>query len=139
MWYNNKGENMKDKCLELLNKLSTSFLSNELNEKEDSIIKLLKEIIVVEKETVSGEKLFNQLKENYFESDEQTINFINGLFNYNVDTINLYIDIYLEQAYNNEMNDNDINNKILNINNILLSINPEFVLLLENKLQNINN
>ena len=51
MWYNNKGENMKDKCLELLNKLSTSFLSNELNEKEDSIIKLLKEIIVVEKET----------------------------------------------------------------------------------------
>ncbi len=139
MWYNNKGENMKDKCLELLNKLSTSFLSNELNEKEDSIIKLLKEIIVVEKETVSGEKIFNQLKENYFESDEQTINFINGLFNYNVDTINLYIDIYLEQAYNNEMNDNDINNKILNINNILLSINPEFVLLLENKLQNINN
>lgn len=139
MWYNNKGENMKDKCLELLNKLSTSFLSNELNEKEDSIIKLLKEIIVVEKETVSGEKIFNQLKENYFESDEQTINFINGLFNYNIDTINLYIDIYLEQAYNNEMNDNDINNKILNINNILLSINPEFVLLLENKLQNINN
>lgn len=139
MWYNNKGENMKDKCLELLNKLSTSFLSNELNEKEDSIIKLLKEIIVVEKETVSGEKIFNQLKGNYFESDEQTINFINGLFNYNVDTINLYIDIYLEQAYNNEMNDNDINNKILNINNILLSINPEFVLLLENKLQNINN
>lgn len=139
MWYNNKGEIMKDKCLELLNKLSTSFLSNELNEKEDSIIKLLKEIIVVEKETVSGEKIFNQLKENYFESDEQTINFINGLFNYNIDTINLYIDIYLEQAYNNEMNDNDINNKILNINNILLSINPEFVLLLENKLQNINN
>lgn len=139
MWYNNKGENMKDKCLELLNKLSTSFLNNELNEKEDSIIKLLKEIIVVEKETVSGEKIFNQLKENYFESDEQTINFINGLFNYNIDTINLYIDIYLEQAYNNEMNDNDINNKILNINNILLSINPEFVLLLENKLQNINN
>lgn len=130
---------MKEKCLDKLNELSNNFLNNTMNDTEKNFIALLKEIIVVEKETISADRLFNQLKGSYFESDELTCNFINGLYNLDVDSIKTYIDIYVEQAYEGEMTDNDVNEKINNLNNILVSINPEYVALIETKLRNLNN
>lgn len=121
-------------CMEKLERLSENFLIGKLDEKEKNIVDLLSEIIVVEKETISGEKLFNQLKENYFESDEATALFINKLYDYDINTISEYLDIYIEEAYEDEITEDDINNKISKITNLVRNINPEFVILLERKL-----
>lgn len=126
-------------CIEKLDKTTNNFLNNICSDIDNNIINLLKEIIVVEKETISGEKLFNQLKENYFENDEATSNFVNNLYNYDLNTISDYLDIYIEQAYENEMDENYINEKIYTITNILRNINPELVILLEEKLTNLSN
>lgn len=124
-------------CMEKLNKLSEDFLADTLDEKETNIVNLLSEIIVVEKETICAEKLFNQLKESYFESDEATALFINKLYEYDVDTISDYLDIYIEQAYEDELTDDDINNKISIITSLIRNIKPELVILLEEKLTNM--
>jgi len=124
-------------CLKKLEETSNNFLNDKCSELDKNIINLLKEIIVVEKETISSEKLFNQLKENYFENDEATINFVNNLYNYDLNTISDYLDIYIEQAYENEMDENYINEKIYTITSILRNINPELVILLEEKLTNL--
>ena len=121
-------------CMEKLERLSENFLIGKLDEKEKNIVDLLSEIIVVEKETISGEKLFNQLKENYFESDEATALFINKLYDYDINTISEYLDIYIEEAYEDEITEDDINNKISKITNLVRNINPELVILLERKL-----
>ena len=92
---------------------------------------------VVEKETISSEKIFNQLKENYFENDDATSNFVNNLYNYDLNTISDYLDIYMEQAYENEMDENYINEKIYTITSILKRINSELIILLEEKLTNL--
>lgn len=126
-------------CLEKLKETSNNFLNNTCNEKDTNIINLLREIIVVEKETISAEKLFNQLKENYFENDDSTSMFVNKLYNYDYKTISDYLDIYLEQAYENEINENYINEKIYKITDILKNIDPELVILLEEKLTNLSN
>lgn len=129
---------MKEKCLEKLQGTFNNYLDDKCNTDDTNIINLLKEIIVVEKEYLDGEKLFNQLKESYFGNDDTAASFVMGLYDYNKETIETYIDIYLEQAYESEMNDNDINNKIIKLNNLLTNINPEFVMLIETKINNIN-
>ena len=129
----------KESCLKKLDSTSNNFLNNNCSDKDKNIVDLLKEIIVVEKETISGEKIYNQLKESYFENDDSTSNFVNNLYNYDLNTISEYLDIYMEQAYENEMDENYINEKIYNITNILRNINPELVILLEEKLTNLSN
>jgi len=124
-------------CMEKLERLSNNFLAGQLDEKEKNIVNLLSEIIVVEKETICAEKLFNQLKESYLESDEATALFINKLYEYDVDAISEYLDIYIEQAYEDELTDDDINNKISTITNLIRNIKPELVVLLEEKLTNM--
>lgn len=128
--------NEQTKCLERLDKISTNFLEEKLTEEENNFINLLKEIIVVEKETISKERLYNQLKENYFESDEATSSFVNRLYECSESAIEEYIDIYLEQAHEDELSNDDVNEKISNINNILRDINPKFVITLDKKLRN---
>lgn len=128
----------KKTCLERLEQTSTNFLTDNLTDDDKNIIDLLSEIIVVEKETISADRLFNQLKENYFESDDATITFIDNLYDYNIDTLSDYLDIYIEQAYENEMDENYINEKIYRITDILRRIKPELVILLEQKLTNVS-
>ncbi len=129
----------KESCLKKLESTSNNFLNDTCSDKDKNILDLLKEIIVVEKETISGENIYNQLKENYFENDDSTSNFVNNLYNYDLNTISDYLDIYMEQAYENEMDENYINEKIYNITTILKNINPELVILLEEKLTNLSN
>ena len=129
----------KESCLKKLESTSNNFLNDTCSDKDKNILDLLKEIIVVEKETISGENIYNQLKESYFENDDSTSNFVNNLYNYDLNTISDYLDIYVEQAYENEMDENYINEKIYNITNILRNINPELVILLEEKLTNLSN
>lgn len=129
----------KNSCLEKLQETSNNFLNNKCNDRDTNIINLLKEIIVVEKETISAENLFNQLKENYFENDVTTSNFVNNLYNYDLKTISDYLDIYMEQAYENEIDENYINEKIYKITDILRNIDSELVILLEEKLTNLSN
>ena len=124
-------------CIEKLEKLSKDFLADTLDEKETNIVSLLSEIIVVEKESICAERIISQLKESYFESDEATALFINKLYDYDVDTISEYLDIYIEQAYEDELTDDDINNKINTITNLIRNIKPELVILLEEKLTNM--
>ena len=128
----------KIKCLEMLENTSNNFLNDKLTNQDTNIINLLKEIIVVEKETISKDRLYNQLKENYFESDELTTSFINRLYEYEESAISEYIDIYLEQAYEDEISDDDINQKINDINNTLKNIDPKFLIILDKKLRNYN-
>lgn len=128
--------NIKE-CMDKLERLSDNFLVGSLDEVEANIINLLNEIIVVEKETISAEKIFNQLKENYFESDEATASFINKLYDYDIDTISEYLDIYIEEAYEDELTETDINNRIYKITDIVRQIKPELVILLEEKLTNV--
>lgn len=127
--------NIKE-CMDKLERLSDDFLIDSCDEVETNIINLLNEIIVVEKETISSEKLFNQLKENYFESDESTALFINKLYDYDIDTISEYLDIYIEEAYAGELTENDINEKIYKLTDLMRQIKPELVILLEEKLTN---
>ena len=129
----------KESCLKKLESTSNNFLNDTCSDKDKNILDLLKEIIVVEKETISGKNIYNQLKESYFENDDSTSNFVNNLYNYDLNTISDYLDIYVEQAYENEMDENYINEKIYNITNILRNINPELVILLEEKLTNLSN
>lgn len=129
----------KESCLKKLESTSNNFLNDNCSDKDKNILDLLKEIIVVEKETISGENIYNQLKESYFENDDSTSNFVNNLYNYDLNTISDYLDIYVEQAYENEMDENYINEKIYNITTILKNINPELVILLEEKLTNLSN
>lgn len=129
----------KESCLKKLESTSNNFLNDTCSDKDKNILDLLKEIIVVEKETISGENIYNQLKESYFENDDSTSNFVNNLYNYDLNTISDYLDIYVEQAYENEMDENYINEKIYNITTILKNINPELVILLEEKLTNLSN
>ena len=129
----------KESCLKKLESTSNNFLNDTCSDKDKNILDLLKEIIVVEKESISGENIYNQLKESYFENDDSTSNFVNNLYNYDLNTISDYLDIYVEQAYENEMDENYINEKIYNITTILKNINPELVILLEEKLTNLSN
>lgn len=129
---------MKEKCLKKLEETFNNYLNDKCNNDDTIIINLLSEIIVVEKEYLDGEKLFNQLKENYFENDDTTSSFVMGLYNYDNNTIETYIDIYLEQVYESELNDDDINNKIIKLNDLLININPEYAIVIEKKLNEIN-
>lgn len=129
---------MKEKCLKKLEETFNNYLNDKCNNDDTIIINLLSEIIVVEKEYLDGEKLFNQLKESYFENDDTTSSFVMGLYNYDNNTIETYIDIYLEQVYESELNDDDINNKIIKLNNLLININPEYAIVIEKKLNEIN-
>ena len=129
---------MKEKSLEKLQATVDNYLSDNLNELDKHIISLLKEIMVVEKEYISGEIIFNQLKESYFDTDEVTANFVDKLYNLENEALETYIDIYLEETYEDEMKDTDTNDKIIKLNNLLIEINPELTVLVDKKINNID-
>ncbi len=129
---------MKEKSLEKLQATVDNYLNDNLNELDKHIISLLKEIMVVEKEYISGEIIFNQLKESYFDTDEVTANFVDKLYNLENEALETYIDIYLEETYEDEMKDTDTNDKIIKLNNLLIEINPELTVLVDKKINNID-
>ena len=130
---------MKEKSLKKLQATVDNYLNDKCNDNDNHIIALLREIMVVEKEYISGEILFNQLKESYFDSDDAASSFIEKLYDYDTEALETYIDIYLERAYEDEMDDTNINDKIIKLNNLLISINPELTILLDKKINNMNN
>ena len=129
---------MKEKCLEKLQTTVDNYLNDNLSEIDKHIVSLLREIMVVEKEYISGEIVFNQLKESYFDTDEVTANFVDKLYELDKDALETYIDIYLEKTYEDEMKDTDTNDNVIKLNNLLISINPELALLVDKKINNIN-
>lgn len=126
-------EDSKELCLEKLDKTINSFLQGTCDEQDSNIIALLGKIIVVEKETATSNILFNMLKENYFQSDSATINFVNKMYEFDVETLSSYMNIYLEQLYEGETNEEEINEDLKEMLGLFKRINPVLCNIFEHK------
>ncbi len=126
-------ENNKERCLAQLEKSIDNFLQGNCDEQEHNIMTLLSKIIVVEKETATANILFNMLKENYFQSDSATVDFVNKLYVFDVKILDVYMNIYLEQLYASETNDAEINKDLQEMSQLLKKINPDLCTILEQK------
>ncbi len=126
-------ENNKERCLAQLEKSIDNFLQGNCDEQERNIMTLLSKIIVVEKETATANILFNMLKENYFQSDSATVDFVNKLYVFDVKILDVYMNIYLEQLYASETNDAEINKDLQEMSQLLKKINPDLCTILEQK------
>jgi len=102
------------------------------------IIELLKGIAVLEKETATGDIIFNLLKENYFSNELLTANFIDNLYKYEESTLSTYFDIYLEQVYENIITPEEITNYVNNMRGLITQINSNLVSVFNEKLSNYN-
>lgn len=126
-------EDSKELCLEKLDKTINNFLQGTCDVQDSNIIALLEKIIVVEKETATSNILFNMLKENYFQSDSATINFVNKMYEFDVETLSSYMDIYLEQLYEGETNEEEITEDLQEMYSLLKQINPLLCNIFEHK------
>lgn len=126
-------EDSKELCLKKLDKTINNFLQGTCDEQDSNIIALLEKIIVVEKETATSNILFNMLKENYFQSDSATINFVNKMYEFDVETLSSYMDIYLEQLYEGETNEEEITEDLQEMYSLLKQINPLLCNIFEHK------
>ena len=125
---------MNDICMSNLEKTTNNFLNDCLDEQDKKIVELLKGVIVIEKETITSERLYNQLKENYLGTDEQTIEFVNKLYMFDFDTICELINMIVDELNNENMTQEEINNKVNELIPTLNSINLELVNILNEKL-----
>lgn len=114
-------------CMNNLEKTTQNFLNNTMDEQDKKIVELLKGIIVIEKETITKERLYNQLKENYLDSDEQTIDFINKLYSFDYDTICELINMFIDELNSENLTKDEIDSKVNELVPILNSINSELV------------
>lgn len=114
-------------CMSNLEKTTQNFLNNTMDEQDKKIVELLKGIIVIEKETITKERLYNQLKENYLDSDEQTIDFINKLYSFDYDTICELINMFIDELNSENLTKDEIDSKVNELVPILNSINSELV------------
>lgn len=126
-------EDSKELCLKKLDKTINNFLQGTCDEQDSNIIALLEKIIVVEKETATSNILFNMLKENYFQSDSATINFVNKMYEFDVETLSSYMNIYLEQLYEGETNEEEITEDLQEMYSLLKQINPLLCNIFEHK------
>lgn len=125
---------MKDKCMSNLEKTTQNFLNNCLDEQDKKIVELLNGVIVIEKETITSERLYNQLKENYLGTDEQTIEFVNKLYMFDFDTICELINMTVDELNNENLSQEEINYKVNELISTLDSINPELSNILRQKI-----
>lgn len=123
----------KELCLERLDKTINNFLQGTCDEKDSNIIALLEKIIVVEKETATANILFNMLKENYFQSDSATSNFVNKMYEFDTETLSSYMNIYLEQLYEGETKEKEITEDLQKMLSLLKQINPILCDIFEHK------
>ena len=68
---------MNDICMSNLEKTTNNFLNDCLDEQDKKIVELLKVVIYIEKKNITSKRFYNQLKENYLSTDEQTIELVN--------------------------------------------------------------
>ena len=118
---------MKDICMSNLEKTTQNFLNDTLDSQDEKIVELLKGVIVIEKETITSERLYNQLKENYLDSDEQTIEFVNKLYMFDNDTIRELLGMIVDELNNENLTQEEIDIKVNELIPTLNSINPELV------------
>lgn len=123
----------KELCLERLDKTINNFLQGTCDKKDSNIIALLEKIIVVEKETATANILFNMLKENYFQSDSATSNFVNKMYEFDTETLSSYMNIYLEQLYEGETKEKEITEDLQKMLSLLKQINPILCDIFEHK------
>ena len=124
---------MKETCMSNLERTTQNFLNDTLDSRDEKIVELLKGVIVIEKETITSERLYNQLKENYLDSDEQTIDFVNKLYMFDNDTICELLGMIVDELNNENLTQEEIDSKVNELIPTLNSINPELV----NKLKEI--
>lgn len=125
---------MKDICMSNLEKTAQNFLNDSLDEQDKKIVELLKGVIVIEKETITSERLYNQLKENYLGTDEQTIEFVNKLYMFDFDILCELINMIVDELNNENLTQEEINYKVDELIPILDSINPELSNILSKKI-----
>ena len=118
---------MKDICMSNLERTTQNFLNDTLDSQDKKIVELLKGVIVIEKETITSERLYNQLKENYLDSDEQTIDFVNKLYMFDNDTICELLGMIVDELNNENLTQEEIDSKVNELIPTLNSINPELV------------
>lgn len=128
-------EDTKENVLAQLDKSIEKFLQGDLDNNECNVMELLSKIIVVEKETATATILFNMLKENYFESDSATVNFVNKLYEFDEDILDIYMNIYLEQLYEGETNSEEITKDLQDMLQLFNKIDPKLCAILEQKNQ----
>lgn len=126
-------------CLTKLNNTSNNLVTDNCTKEDIIMINLLKGIIVVEKESATGTTLYNQLKGNYFQSDLSTADFVNKLYIYDIDTLKTYLDIYLEQTFENGVTTIEIESKINEMRALIEQINVELLTVFNEKLKKYNN
>ena len=124
--------------IEKLNKTINNYKNSTCDMNDTIIIELLKGIAVLEKETATGDIIFNLLKENYFSNELLTANFIDNLYKYEESTLSTYFDIYLEQVYENIITPEEITNYVNNMRGLITQINSNLVSVFNEKLSNYN-
>lgn len=128
-------EDAKENIMTKLEKSIENFLQGTANNQEHNVMELLAKIIVVEKETATATILFNMLKENYFQSDSATVNFVNKLYEFDKEILDVYMNIYLEQLYSGETNNEEITKDLKEMLQLLNQIDPNLCKILEQKNQ----
>lgn len=128
-------EDTKENIMAKLEKSIENFLQGTANNQERNVMELLAKIIVVEKETATATILFNMLKENYFQSDSATVNFVNKLYEFDKEILDVYMNIYLEQLYSGETNNEEITKDLKEMFQLLNQIDPNLCGILEQKNQ----
>lgn len=120
-------EQFISECYKVLEKFVNNFKNNSMDDRDICLYEFLKEIIVVEESTISSEVLFNQLKENYFQTDLATSLFIIKLYTKKEDTIFEYLDIYLEQNVENSIDFEDMKKNNDKMRNFLINKFPNLI------------
>lgn len=120
-------EQFISECYIVLDRFVNNFKNNSMDDRDICLYEFLKEIIVVEKSTISSEVLFNQLKENYFQTDLATSLFIIKLYTKKQDTIFEYFDIYLEQNVENSIDYEDMKKNKEKMRNFLINKFPNLI------------
>lgn len=121
--------------LDKLKQTIEQFKMDTLDSQGKTIINLLKGIMVVEKQSATPISIYNQLKESYFQSDLATAHFICSLYGYEPNTMDMYLDICLEQVFEDEIDMNVIKDRVNKLRGLMRSISSELEASLNQKLQ----
>lgn len=112
------------------------FHNDSLTDLDNFILKLLGEIIVVEKSSATPTVLYNQLKENYFHNDLATSDFLCRLYDYDINALDIYLDIYLEQVFEDDIENTKTTQKLNNMRTFLQNISDNLLVVFNQKIQN---
>lgn len=127
-------DNMMERCRTSLNSTLNNYRMMNPTKIDKEVKELLEGVMILDNPVLTPDLIINQLKSSYFPTDGDVCAFINSLYTIKTkEFIDMYLDIFLERLYNDEVDPHVIQTKVDSMEILLGSMNKEFIDIIKEK------